>query len=112
MTLKNMALTPDEAKEEMGCCAPSDSADNDAPKYPYGLTLNLDDEVLAKLGITSPPTVGSRMTLTAVVNVTSTSQYATQSGTDASVNLQITDMELAGPPAGDQAQRMYPGMNP
>jgi hypothetical protein len=112
MALKSMALTPDEAKEEMGCCASPDSADDDAPKYPYGLTLNLDDEVLAKLGITTPPTVGTRMMVTAMVNVTSTSQYATQSGTDASVNLQITDMDLTGAPASDQAQRMYPGMNP
>jgi hypothetical protein len=53
--------------------------DGDLPKYPYGLTINLDDETLAKLG--SPAAHrGHRMTLTARVEVCSTSQYQDRKG--------------------------------
>lgn len=103
MALTNMKLTPKEAKEESGCCV----ADGDSgPAYPYGLSLNLSDEVLAKLGITEAPAVGEKMTLVATVEVTGTSQYENQSGKDVNVNLQITDMELTGD-GKSAAKRMY-----
>lgn len=89
----SMKLTAAEAKADtyLG----TDSADSDLPKYPYGLSLCLDDEVLAKLGITELPPVGTVMQLTALVEICSVSQYENQEGKDNSLNLQITDMELA-----------------
>lgn len=89
----NMKMTPDEAKAE---CSPMEDG---GPAYPYGLSISLDDEVLAKLGITTPPAVGAKMTLQAMVEVTNTSQYENQDGKDVCISLQITDMELSG--AGD-----------
>lgn len=87
----SMKLTASEAKSEtmLGY------ADDDLPKYPYGLSICLDDDALAKLGITDLPAVGSVMQLTALVEVCSVSQYENQTGKDNSLNLQITDMELA-----------------
>jgi hypothetical protein len=94
MGLVNMQMSAEEAREEVSC-EPSD--DGDLPKYPYGLTINLDDETLAKLGITQLPTVGTAMTLTARVEVCGTSQYQDRKGeSEASLSLQITDMELSG----------------
>ncbi|MGG2044842.1 capsid staple protein [Burkholderia gladioli] len=91
----SMKLTPAEAKQEAGT-APMDA---EQPAYPYGLTICLDDEALAKLGITSLPDVGTPFTLTARVEVCSTSQYQNQDGADRNLSLQITDMELGPPPS-------------
>lgn len=94
----NMQLTKTEAKEESG-------NEPYLPKYPYGLCLYLDDETLEKLGITELPKVGTVMTLTAQVKVTSVRSSETQTekskgetdeNTNSSVDLQITDMELQG----------------
>lgn len=93
MSLTSMQLTSDEAKSQMACCSPSDDK---GPKYPYGLTIYLDDETLAKLGITDLPDVGTQMTLTATVEVTSNSQRQTQDGKTVNMDLQITAMELVG----------------
>lgn len=87
----SMKLTAAEAKADtmLG------STDDDLPQYPYGLSICLDDDILAKLGITELPPVGTVMQLTALVEVCSISQYENQDGADKSMNLQITDMELA-----------------
>ena len=67
----------------------------DAPEYPYGLELRLDDKSLEKLGLSAPPEVGKTMTITAKVIVTSASSYQTQGGeAEASSCWQITDMEI------------------
>jgi hypothetical protein len=103
MAFINMKLSPKEAKEEMDCCAPSGE---EGPAYPYGLSLSLSNEVLTKLGMTSPPSVGSKLLLAAMVEVTSNSQYENQEGKEANVSLQITDMELTAT-GKSAAQRLY-----
>mgnify|MGYP003630541714 CR=1 FL=1 len=103
MAMTNMKLSPDEAKDANACCV-SDS--EGGPAYPYGLSLNLTDEVLKKLGIKNAPAVGEKMMLMATVEVTGTSQYENQKGKDTNVNLQITDMELSGD-GSSAADRLY-----
>jgi hypothetical protein len=65
------------------------------PSYPYGLSIDLDDGSMEKLGITALPKVGSEMMITAkvVVKSVSSNQYE---GSDAESRmcLQITDMEI------------------
>lgn len=92
MALIDMKLTPEEAKESNCCVAPEDGG----PAYPWGLTIYLDDETLAKLGITQLPDVGSKLTLNATVEVTGNSQRQTQEGKTVNMDLQITAMELVG----------------
>ncbi|WP_254227754.1 capsid staple protein [Burkholderia gladioli] len=96
-----MKLTPAEAKQESGA-VPMDA---DQPAYPYGLTICLDDESLAKLGITTLPDVGTAFTLAARVEVCSTSQYQNQDGADRNLSLQITDMELSAPPSNQTPEQ-------
>jgi hypothetical protein len=93
MALVDVAYSAEEAKRETTL---GEEAEEGGPKYPWGLSISLDDETLAKLGITQMPDIGTAMTLTARVEVCSTSQYANQKSTDKSVSLQITAMELSG----------------
>lgn len=108
--MTNLAYTKKEAKAEYGT-SPTVS-DEDLPKYPYGLTLYLDDDTLEKLGIKELPKVGSTMLAQITVMVTGTSQRATQSTKDGEamstcVDLQITDMDIAQP-AKSAASLLYP----
>jgi hypothetical protein len=64
MNLVSMKLTPDEAKIE-AAEGTAMAAPEDQPAYPCGLTIYLDDEVLAKLGMTALPDVGAPLMLTA-----------------------------------------------
>lgn len=105
MALVNMKQSAEEAKEN-ACCSPDDA---DLPRYPYGLELSLDEETLAKLGLTAPPAVGTTMMITAKVTVTSASQYQRQGGdAESSSCWQITDMECGSAQSdSDKATALY-----
>lgn len=107
MTLKSMKITEREARTIMGgtCCDPSDP-----PEYPYGLTLNIDDATLKKLGIESPPAVGTKMMVVAMAEVRGTSQHEDKDRVDKNMTLQITEMSLS-PEGKPIEQSMYPTMN-
>jgi hypothetical protein len=92
MGLVNMKMSKEEAKEQ---CSPSSS--DDQPRYPYGLSINLDDDAMGKLGIGDGVNVGDEVTITAKATVTSKSGYQTMVGdAESSIGLQITDMEVSG----------------
>ena len=82
---------------------PSDTEETAVPsmeqsKYPYGLCICLDDDALQKLGITTPPAVGTSMLLQAQVLVTGANSDMMADGeVEGRLNLQITDMELSAP---------------
>ena len=88
----SMKLTPAEAKQETMLAEASE-----APQYPYGLSICLDDETLTKLGIdpANLPKIGAVFYIEAKAEVCSTSQYQNQQDTDTSLSLQITDMSLS-----------------
>lgn len=99
-----MKTTPKEAKEE---AAEQIGAADTQPEYPWGLTLNIDDATMAKLGMKELPPVGTKVAVTAMAEVCNTSQYATVKGeSEASFSLQITDM-AAEPQGVDIADRLY-----
>lgn len=103
MALVNMKMSPEEAKEECGMPEPAD-----APEYPWGLTLSLNDESMTQLGMTTLPAVGSKVRITAMATVTSTSADTTQGGeTEKRTGLQITDMELASDAGKSAADTLY-----
>lgn len=89
MKLVSLELSPKDAKEEVGCMP-----DADAPKFPYGTSLYLDEDEQAKLGLTEMPDVGTEFPMEAVVRVTGTSQRETQSGTRKTLDLQIVKMGI------------------
>lgn len=104
--LANMKMSPKEAKEWAQPTAA------DAPEYPYGLAISLCEEDMAKLGMKDMPPTGTKMTLQAVVVVTSTSVYDTQGeGQERRLELQITDMALgtAGATNEQRAAKLYGG---
>jgi hypothetical protein len=90
-----MELTKADRKDMMESCGPSDK--DSGPRYPWGLSISLDNESLEKLGIEMPK-VGAAMTLTARVTVTSCSarQYDRDGKAEMQrdCSLQITDMAL------------------
>jgi len=67
----------------------------EAPQYPYGLCICLDNDSFEKLGIEMPK-LGDKLTLEATVEVTSLSA-SSYNGDEKRLNisLQITEMELA-----------------
>jgi hypothetical protein len=121
----SMARTPAEAKKEvekyMGD-APSPVAS--VPTYPYGLCISLDEEILAKLGMSGDmPEVGEVMQFTAMAKVTSASMSEREKSDGSKeqccrIELQITDMGVPAPDLAGQSmqksearrKRFYPAM--
>lgn len=70
----------------------------DAPKYPYGLKISLNNDSIEKLGIPAMPAVGKKMMLHAMVEVCCVSEYdSKEGGKNSSMELQITEMALEAP---------------
>lgn len=103
MKLVNMKV--DTAAMEKRYAEPSVAADR--PMYPWGLSINLDTDALAKLGLTDDlPDVGSTMKLEARVDVVSVNENETAGGgKSCSVSLQITDLGLSTPK--EPAEKLY-----
>lgn len=96
MALKDMKVTKAEAKAEKEKYASPISCGQDGDRYPYGLEVRLDNDSLKKLGITTLPKVGSKMTLTALVVVESASEnQRREGGSRRDMTLQITKMDLS-----------------
>lgn len=107
--LISMARTAAEVKKDMAEM-PSVAPDGkyEGPKYPYGLCIHLDEDVLKKLGLDGDlPGVGDIIQFNAIAKVTNVSQSESEetdggTRTHCRVELQITDM---GIPGTNQADR-------
>jgi hypothetical protein len=89
--LTNMQMSAEETKEY------TQPEPSDAPKYPWGLCITLDDGSLEKLGVEELPEAGAEVTIVAKATVSSVRQYQTQgSENERSMELQITDMQIGG----------------
>jgi hypothetical protein len=104
--LVSMKTTRKEREKQFAATTPAE----DAPVYPFGLEVRLDEESLKKLGMEDLPEVGTVMTLVARVEVTAVSSHASESGENQSVTLQITDLAVGeGTPAKDIGAKLYDG---
>lgn len=107
MNLTSMQISAEEAKEYTGAVAEP----GNAPKYPWGLCVELNDESLKKLGITELPAVGSTLLLMAHVTVQSVSASQQVDGDKESrASLQITEMALGAPTSEDAAAKLWPSV--
>ena len=81
---------------------------DDAPKYPYGLSLNIDSDTFKKLNM-DVPKIGQKLKLNAMVEVSSINQYSNKDNSkDTNINIQICEMELiAGSKSSDDADVIY-----
>jgi hypothetical protein len=106
--LTSMALTKSDIKKQMEPTLAKDS-NKDAPRYPWGLELNLDESAIAKLGLDELPEVGESYTLVAKCDITSAASSKTQGGNSRRLGLQITAMALeeSTEKDGDAAKTLY-----
>ncbi|HEV2133793.1 MAG TPA: hypothetical protein VGR47_05975 [Terracidiphilus sp.] len=104
-SLINMENTPAEAQQMTNPTAA------DAPKYPWGLCITLNDDSLDKLGVKTLPAVGTEVTIVAKATVSGTRESQSEGGEScASMDLQITDMQIDGLDAdlfGRAAEMLY-----
>ncbi len=93
MALVDMKRTPAEKKAEKAKYDSIGPASGD--DYPYGLHINLDHEMLSKLGIDKLPAVGDKMHLHAHAHVTEVSEESREGGKKRrSLRLQMRKMQV------------------
>lgn len=114
MGMKSLALTKAEAEKEYGECCPTEAGEKDeGPRYPWGLSICLDQGTLDKLGIGLMP-VGTELTIMARVTVTGTSSRERIKGDKKEdMDLQITAMDMFQDMTADDRQakaaaKLYP----
>lgn len=99
--LTSMKLSRDEAEDTV-------LSVDEAPRFPWGLSITLDEESLSKLGIDlSNFEIGQTIEIVAVAKVESKSEHEHQDD-DAhqSVGLQITELDIPGLTRGDSAAEL------
>lgn len=72
-----------------------------------GLTLDLDDAQLKEAGITALPEVGAKLIIMAAATVTKTELENSAEGTENSLCLRITKLEMKPTGGKDQAAIMF-----
>lgn len=85
-----MALTKKEAKAQS---APMPAMESKGPRYPWGLSLNLDSETMKKLKI-GELAAGQVVMLAGKAKVTRCEETEDESGERYSATVQITDLAL------------------
>jgi len=102
MPLVNMKLSKKEAK------ADSETSIIDSPRYPWGLSINLDEESLTKLGVKELPKTGDSKMVVAYVDVTETHESDSIDGKKRrNIRLQITDMSIEEKASKDVLKKLY-----
>ncbi len=100
-----MKMSPEEKKEY---AEPTMAVD--APAYPWGLCVRLDEDAIAKLGIKKLPAAGEMMQLMARVEVRSVGlNDSKDGGENRNMELQITDMALGADEKPSKAKPIYGG---
>lgn len=93
MGLKSVAYTKAELKERNSpgkACVPYEGE-----KYPYGLRLDLNGDVMKKLGLSSLPKTGKEVTITARAKVVSTRISDREGGkAEQTMELQIIALDI------------------
>jgi hypothetical protein len=112
MALKDMKRTKADEKARKARFSNGCIGSSDVDEYPWSLRLTLNDEELKKLGISSLPKAGTKMSLTAEVSVTSVrSSERISGGDDRSIELQITKMDLGAKSAGSAVDAVQQGID-
>ena len=98
----DVALTEEEQLEMVSPCPPDIA---NAPKYPYGLCITLDEKTLEKLGLDDDPEVGDVIDLRAFATVTCVSRNESAGG-DLRRRIELQIEKLA---VEDEADEDMPG---
>lgn len=89
--LVDMLETPKEQEKAYPLAMPVEAP---KPSYPYGLHITLDEEVMAKLGITELPEIDEVIHLFALAKVDRVNSSATDQGEQKCCGLQIIMLAL------------------
>lgn len=84
--LIDMSLQSENSKKEMN---------EEKERYPYGLSIHLDKEMVQKLGFEKIPQLGEELMIKAVVKVTNLNKYGQGEG-QMDIGLQIIKMAVEG----------------
>lgn len=103
--MTDMKMSKAEKKKDMEVCCGS----NSGPDYPWGLSINLDEAALNKLGITELPDAGAECDVMAVGKVTSVSSSASDGDTRRRVEIQITNLRVTFVDTDDAKERFAKG---
>lgn len=92
MALKSIAFTKAEQKERN---SPSKCMEYQGDKYPYGMRLDFNSDVMKKLELKSLPATGTEVTVTAKAKVVSTSINDREGGkAEKRMELQIVAIDV------------------
>lgn len=91
MALKSIAFTKAEQKDRN---SPKECVPWEGEKYPYGMRLDFNSDVMRKLDVKSLPKTGSEVTVTARAKVVSTSINDRDGKQEKRMELQIVAMEI------------------
>jgi hypothetical protein len=94
MALKDLAYTKAEQKERNSPKGVNIGYPGSSERYPYGLRIDLNNDVMQKLGLKSLPKTGTEVYLTACAKVVSTAVNDRDGKTEKRMELQITSMEI------------------
>jgi hypothetical protein len=101
MDMVNMKMSKQESTEAV---SPSKQ---DGPRYPWGLNIGLENDVLDKLGMDTLPKVGDVVMVTAMAKIESVSMSENSDKTkNRRVQMQITDMSVE-PKKPDVQKSLY-----
>ena len=104
MALSSMKRDAQSARQAETAIA----AEVEAPEYPWGLTVTLEEEELKRVGIKDTYEAGEVLELWARVTVKSfTEEDPETQGTQRRLELQMTDMELKEPGKQGAADKLY-----
>ena len=86
----NLAHSEEEKKDM------KDSMAVEAPRYPYGLEIDLDPATVKKLGLSDVPKVGEKFMVLAIAEVSAVrkDRGVQDDSVGFSVSLQVTDMDI------------------
>jgi hypothetical protein len=108
--MKSLKLINKKKQEEISAV----ESVSDAPQYPWGTRLNLEEEQVAKFAELKGVAVGQELRATIKVRVKRVEESASegeggQKHTRQSVELQVTDMEFVSAKVPADASKLYGG---
>jgi hypothetical protein len=103
MTLKNLAYSAEEIKERSPKLAET-PPEYGGPKYPWGLSLHLDEGSMEKLGLDIAKfKIGQKVPLSVIATVTSLSMNETEHGKYQCMDLMCGQLEVKAAKSNDEA---------
>lgn len=86
--LVSMKLSKKQSKREF------EIEPESGPRFPHGLSLNLNDESLTKLGIDKLPAVGKKLKVVGIGVVTSVSQHEGRNRKNRDITIQLQNLSV------------------